>query len=214
MINKTGVIGRRFAGFYRSAQIRTANFVNQHSSLISLALFNLPLAIAGWQVLSTVKIMAVKGICWEQELKIDVAQAARQKILKDLTRLDEFGDIIAEVEPAIQDAISRAMAEINRLESRARFNRDAMTKQQDKLIEIIEKDVWQTLEPKIKDARKKERIKAWIDNMKAQLEGVDRVQETAAHVLREEVRTILYNFNEKAEDQLGQQIPGEIEGIE
>lgn len=159
-------------------------------------------------------ILPAFGICWERSLREDVAAAARQKILKDLTKLPEFEELISEIEPAIRDAIGQAMAEITRLERDFGLNRAEFQKQQDAVIEMIEKKVWESIEPKIKDVQKKKRIREWIDNLKGRLKEVDEIQRQAAEILRENVREILHDFNGKCEDELGQNIPGEIEGTD
>ncbi|MEE8638546.1 MAG: hypothetical protein V3T21_05845 [Candidatus Margulisiibacteriota bacterium] len=204
----------RMANIYaKRGLVRAKSFVAKHQDLMAFAAVNLaalPLLLS----LKSAKLPLLVGICWERNLRDDVANAARQKILKELTRLDEFNELIEEVEPALRDALSQAMAEISQLERSSSFDRTAFRKQQETIIQMIEKQVWETLEPKIQDAQKKARLRAWIDNLKGKLSEVDEIQQRAADVLRENVREILYDLNEKTEDELGQSIPGEIEGGE
>ncbi len=199
---------------YSSAQTRTREFLVQNTSLIKGANDYMPAAIAVLPLIAEfiVKFPIVFGICWEISLKDDVANLARQRILKDLTKLDEFKELIEDVEPALRDALGKAMGELNRLERNYNLSPAQFQEKQEEVIQLIEKEVWETLEPKIQDAQKKARLRNWIDAMKAELSEVDEIQQRAADILRENVREILYDFNEKAEDHLGQGIPGEIEG--
>jgi len=202
----------RIGQIYRAIQVKTAEVMSKHADVLRAATHNMPAFITVAPELVKSGIFAMIGICWEKDLRTDVANMARQKILKELTRMPEFEELIKDVEPALRDAISHTMAEISKMENDYAMSRSSFEKQQNKVIEMIEKEVWAALEPKIQDIEKKQRIREWIDNLKTQLSGVPEIQQKAAEVLREEVRQILYDFNDKAMDQLGQGIPGEIEG--
>jgi hypothetical protein len=207
------ILTAKIRTFYQSVKVRAAEAIRKNADVLDAVNHNLPAFLTVAAVLTAkMSFPVLFGICWEKDLRDDVASLARERILKELTSLDIFSEIIGEVEPALRDSIGRAMAEISRLESSYRFNRTEFGKQQEAIIEMIVKDVWQALEPKIQDEQKKARIKAWIDDLQGRLKSVDEVQQRAAEVLRESVREILLDFNGKCEDQLGQSIPGEIEG--
>ncbi|MFA6170296.1 MAG: hypothetical protein WCW67_07705 [Candidatus Margulisiibacteriota bacterium] len=198
------------------AETTLKNFVLRHQRAAETLALNVSLlpvvAAVALSAITSAKLPFVAGICWEKNLRIDVAGAARQRILKELTKLDEFSELIGEIEPALVHALNKAFMEISQLEATARFDRSAFNQQQEAVLQLIEKDVWQTLEPKIQDTQKKARLRAWMDQLESKLSGVDNIQQRAADLLRETTREILYDFNGKAEETLGQSIPGEIEG--
>ncbi|MFA4843594.1 MAG: hypothetical protein WC632_01425 [Candidatus Margulisiibacteriota bacterium] len=202
---------------YFRAKTEAKLFALKHERVLETLASNVSMlpvvAAATLALLKLSKIPFVIGICWEKNLRIDVANAVRQKILKDLTGEEGFSELLELAEPSIKKAVEEIFSELVALERQGNYIYRAEF--QSRINEFVDKvlvKAWNDIEPKIQDANKKARLMAWMDRLKSELSGVDAIQQRAADLLRETTREILYDFNGKAEETLGQSIPGEIEG--